>query len=130
MSNQCPRHQPLHKTGTVWATLYVSNHLVIDARPSSKKGRYQRWSTRKPLLSMWRACDLGQMPSHLAEQMMKLQMTLGIVAYLFSEVGGSFRLGSFYLFVLGESDIIILSSLLFLFWCVSSIRGQNTNLCL
>ena len=62
---------------------YAQNRerLVIDAHPSSKKEWQQRWSARKQLLSTasctrWGMCDLRQMPFRLAEQMMRLQMTL------------------------------------------------------
>ena len=47
----------------------------------------------------------------------------GCVAFLFSEVGDSFRLDCFCLSIHGVCvcDIVLLSCSLFIFWCISSI---------
>ena len=45
----------------------------------------------------------------------------GYVAFLFSKLGSSFRLGCFCLLILDVSGTILLSCLLFIFWCIYSI---------
>ena len=53
-------------------------------------------------------------------------MLFGCVAFLFSEVGDSFWLDYFCLLILGVFDIVLLSYLLFIFWCISCIsRSEN-----
>ena len=50
----------------------------------------------------------------------------GCVEFQFSEIGWSFRLDWFCLSVFGESDIVLVSCSLFIFWSISSIpRSKN-----
>ena len=50
----------------------------------------------------------------------------GVVVFLFSEIGDSFRFDCSCLSVLGVSDIVFLSCLLFVFWGISSIlKAEN-----
>ena len=50
------------------------------------------------------------------------------VAFLFSEVGGSFRLGCFRFLILDVSDMVLLSCSLFIFRCISSISSSEKQL--
>ena len=54
----------------------------------------------------------------------------GWVMFAFSEIYGSFRLGWFSLIIPDVSGTVLLSCSLFIFWCISSISSQKTNLSL
>ena len=52
-------------------------------------------------------------------------MLFGCVVFVFSEVGGSFRLDCSCLSVPGVSDIVLLSCSLFVFWGIFSISMSD-----
>ena len=53
---------------------------------------------------------------------------LDFVAFPYSEVGGSFRLGCFCLLIVDMSGTVLLSCSVFIFWCISSIsRSKNQH---